>query len=182
MHPLEYLRSVARHTRADGVHVAQEFAGLVGGWGLSGPELIVAARRLLDRRPDAVELWWAASVIVAARDERSAARCVEEVLDEPHAWPDTQNRVVLVDAASPQRCLVSGRSLDVVAEAEQLELPVSLVVGQGCEVPDEYIDRIREAIEARGERVGEIDRSKFEVTSGSERCPFAPELLRRSAM
>ncbi|MEK9838084.1 MAG: hypothetical protein VW396_03365, partial [Ilumatobacter sp.] len=80
MHPLEYLRMIARDPASGDRpwEAASAFAVLVTEYGLGGSEAVPTARRLLERIPGRPELWWAASRILGAVDEGAAARQVLE--------------------------------------------------------------------------------------------------------
>lgn len=182
MHPLEYLRSVARHQRADAWSVALEFVDLVAGWGLEGAELSVAARRLLNRRPDAAPLWWAASQLVLAPEPISLAADLRdqlrgelpEVLDE--GW------VVEAAALSNQRVLFVGGDVHRFCEARAIDVPVAVVVPTGVHLDDRYLDRVREGAEGRGNDVHEEPAEGLKIVGVGSISPFASELLRTSAI
>ena len=98
VHPLEYLRSVARDPSSANRpwEAATAFALLVADHGLGGPEAVPTARRLLERLAGRPELWWSASRIVGALDERAAS---EEVLHAAAAPRPADPGLVRVVAA-----------------------------------------------------------------------------------
>ena len=132
MHPLEYLRSVARDpSSADRPwEAAAAFALLVADHGLGGPEAVPTARRLLERLAGRPELWWSASRIVSALDERTAA---EEVL---HAAAAT-GRVVVVQEA-PRTCGFASEVAALLAERAILDLQAPVLRVAGYDVPYPY--------------------------------------------
>ena len=84
VHAFEYLRSVARTRRGGDLDAAAGFVQMVAHGALDGPDLLVAARRLLERRPESVPLWWSAARLVMAPDPLHLAA---EMLDQ---WDQDQ--------------------------------------------------------------------------------------------
>ncbi len=84
VHAFEYLRSVARTRRGGDLEAAAGFVQMVAHGALDGPDLLVAARRLLERRPESVPLWWSAARLVMAPDPLHLAA---EMLDQ---WDQDQ--------------------------------------------------------------------------------------------
>ena len=68
MHPIERLRWVARAPGGDVSMVAAEAAGALAAFADDPAGLVVACRRLLERRPAAAPLWWLASRVLCALD------------------------------------------------------------------------------------------------------------------
>lgn len=68
MHPIERLRWVARSPEGDLSMVAAEAAGALASFADDPAGLVVASRRLLERRPSAGPLWWLASRVLCALD------------------------------------------------------------------------------------------------------------------
>ncbi len=84
MHPIERLRYVARSSGGDQAALVSQSAGALASLGLGGPDLVAAARRLLDRNPTAGPLWWLCGRILTAPDAWQAAReAVAAVEDDP---------------------------------------------------------------------------------------------------
>ena len=182
VHPLEYLRSVARHQRADAWSVALEFVDLVAGWGLEGAELSVAARRLLNRRPDAAPLWWAASQLVLAPEPISLAADLRDRLREELPEVLDEGWVVEAAALSNQRVLFVGGDVHRFREAKAIDAPVAVVAPTGVHLDDRYLDRVREGAEGRGDDVHEEPAEGLKIVDVGSISPFASELLRTSAI
>ena len=182
MHPLEYLRSVARHQRADVWSVAFEFVDLVGGWGLEGAELSVAARRLLHRRPDAAPLWWASAHLVVSSNPVELAQQLRDDLMAPSPEVEHDGWRIEVTAASGDSVVLVGHEHQRFTEAQALEIPVCMVVPSGVTIPSQYLKRVIEGLNARGESVAECTTENVTVVNDGKTAPFAAELLRTSAI
>jgi hypothetical protein len=68
MHPIERLRWVARAPEGDVSMVAAEAAGALAAFADDPAGLVIASRRLIERRPAAGPLWWLASRVLCALD------------------------------------------------------------------------------------------------------------------
>jgi hypothetical protein len=68
MHPIERLRWVARSPEGDVSLVAAEAADALAGFADDPAGLVIASRRLIERRPEAAPLWWLASRVLCALD------------------------------------------------------------------------------------------------------------------
>src|SRR5436305_1748056 len=68
MHPIERLRWVARAPEGDLSLVAAEAAGALAAFAADPAGLVIASRRLIERRPAAGPLWWLASRVLCALD------------------------------------------------------------------------------------------------------------------
>src|SRR2546430_639967 len=68
MHPIERLRWVARSPEGDASLVAAEAADALAGFADDPAGLVIASRRLIERRPAAGPLWWLASRGLCALD------------------------------------------------------------------------------------------------------------------
>jgi len=143
VHPLEYLRMIARDPASGDRpwEAASAFAVLVTEYGLGGSEAVPTARRLLERISGRPELWWAASRILGAVDEGAAAR---EVLEASSAQRPASGGLDAVVAAlcdpggGPPRLLVTG----AVAVRPRMLVPL------GALLPAGYADRLLPAIDA----------------------------------
>lgn len=182
VHPLEYLRSVARHQRADVWSVAIEFVDLVGGWGLEGAELSVAARRLLHRRPDAAPLWWSAAQLVLAADPVNLAQQLRDDLLAPMQEVEHDGWRVEAAAAHGDRFLLINNEYNRFTEAQALDIPVMVNVPSGTRIPAQYVERVAQGVAARGDTAVECSAEGVTVIEGGRTAPFAAELLRQSAI
>ncbi|MGH8989993.1 MAG: hypothetical protein ACRDZ7_00495 [Acidimicrobiia bacterium] len=68
MHPIERLRWVARAPEADVGLAAVEAAEALAAFADDPPGLVIACRRLIERRPSAGPLWWLGSRVLCALD------------------------------------------------------------------------------------------------------------------
>ena len=68
MHPIERLRWVARSPEGDLSIVAAEAADALAAFADDPAGLVIASRRLIERRPAAGPLWWLASRVLCALD------------------------------------------------------------------------------------------------------------------
>jgi hypothetical protein len=68
MHPIERLRWVARAPEGDVGLAAVEAAEALAAFAHDPPGLVIACRRLIERRPSAGPLWWLASRVLCALD------------------------------------------------------------------------------------------------------------------
>jgi len=66
MHPIERLRWVARSPEGDASLVAAEAADALAGFADDPAGLVIASRRLIERRPAAAPLWWLASRVLCS--------------------------------------------------------------------------------------------------------------------
>jgi hypothetical protein len=73
VHPIERLRWVARAPEADVGLAAVEAAEALAGFAGDPPGLVIACRRLIERRPSAGPLWWLASRVLCALDPGAEA-------------------------------------------------------------------------------------------------------------
>jgi hypothetical protein len=82
VHPIEHLRHVARASGADGALVAQEAARALAQMAAIEPAgLVPACRRLVERHLVSGPIWWLSARILAADDQRAAARQAATELD-----------------------------------------------------------------------------------------------------
>lgn len=68
MHPIERLRWVARSPEGDDSLVAAEAADALASFADDPAGLVIASRRLIERRPAAGPLWWLASRVLCGLD------------------------------------------------------------------------------------------------------------------
>jgi hypothetical protein len=66
MHPIERLRWVARSPEGDASLVAAEAADALAGFADDPAGLVIASRRLIERRPALAPLWWLASRVLCS--------------------------------------------------------------------------------------------------------------------
>lgn len=87
MHPIEHLRHVARATGADPGLVATEAASALAQMAAIDPAgLVPACRRLVEHHLTSGPVWWLSARVLAADDQRSAAReAASELTNDPTA-------------------------------------------------------------------------------------------------
>jgi len=68
VHPIEHLRYVARARGAEPAHLARETAHALATLRADPANLVVAARRIVGRHPEAAQLWWLCSHLLVADD------------------------------------------------------------------------------------------------------------------
>jgi hypothetical protein len=73
VHPIERLRWVARAPEGDVGLAAVEAAEALAAFADDPPGLVIACRRLIERRPSAGPLWWLASRVLCALDPAAEA-------------------------------------------------------------------------------------------------------------
>jgi len=81
MHPIERLRWVARAPEGDLSLVAAEAADALAGFADDPAGLVIASRRLIERRPAAGPLWWLASRVLCSLDPEFEAVAVAAELE-----------------------------------------------------------------------------------------------------
>jgi hypothetical protein len=84
MHPIERLRWVARSPEGDASLVAAEAADALAGFADDPAGLVIASRRLIERRPAAAPLWWLASRVLCALDPGFEAMDAAADLERDH--------------------------------------------------------------------------------------------------
>jgi hypothetical protein len=81
VHPIEWLRAVARSGDVPQAELAGEAAAALAALADDPQGLLLACRRLLDRHPTAGALWWTCARLVSAADAASEARDVQRDLE-----------------------------------------------------------------------------------------------------
>jgi hypothetical protein len=194
VHAFEYLRSVARARRADEVDTASGFVQMVAHGALDGPDLLVAARRMTERHPQAVPLWWAAARLVVAPDPTATAR---EILDGWHAdldgdprfddapEPDSgaESRPATVTAvAASSRTVVLGRGEFTRFDAARLAgRRVRVEVPFGRSLDDALLGGLLDASTDHDWVVIEVD-GDMAIRHLGPSAPHSAGLLRRSVI
>jgi hypothetical protein len=81
VHPIEWLRAVARSGDVPQAELAGEAAAALAALTDDPHGLLLACRRLLERHPAAGALWWTCARLVSAADATTEARQVQRDLD-----------------------------------------------------------------------------------------------------
>ena len=71
MHPIEYLRHVARSSGADPSVLVAETASALRAMRLDQPGFVLATRRIVDKHPTCAPLWWLCAGALSALDPPS---------------------------------------------------------------------------------------------------------------
>lgn len=84
MHPIERLRYVARSSGVDHRLLVRETAQALRGLGAEPHELVVSARRIVQRHPSSGPLWWLCARLLTAPDPmRTAWELADEIEADP---------------------------------------------------------------------------------------------------
>lgn len=171
MHPIERLRYVARAGWAGPGALGAEAAYALADLAEHEPAAVLpACRRLLERNPSCGPLWWVAARLCTAGDlVAEAARCAEELEDDPTttlvdaALPDgarvvrhggiaeaTAADVVLVDtdAVGPTGMVVDPDDCGLLEAARACESDVWVVAGAGRVLPPRLWDALVARLES----------------------------------
>jgi len=81
VHPIEWLRAVARSGDVPQTRLAAEAAGALAAIADEPHGLLPACRRLIDRNPAAGSLWWTCARLLSASDPAAEADAVQRDLD-----------------------------------------------------------------------------------------------------
>lgn len=76
MHPIEWLRAVARSDDVPHAELASEAASALAALAHDPNDLLLSCRRLLDRHPQVGSLWWACARMIAAGDPVAESRAI----------------------------------------------------------------------------------------------------------
>jgi hypothetical protein len=82
MHPIEYLRYVARATGADPVSLVHETSQAIRGLRHEPAGLVLTARRIIERHPTCGPLWWLCAQVLIAGDPFDRAAELSRELDD----------------------------------------------------------------------------------------------------
>jgi len=81
VHPIEWLRAVARSSDVPQTRLAAEAAGALAAIADEPHGLLPACRRLIDRNPAAGALWWTCARLLSSADPGREARAVQTDLE-----------------------------------------------------------------------------------------------------
>ena len=102
VHPIEHLRYVARSRAIDDSELVREAAIALASLHTSGPDLVVACRRIVERHAEIGALWWLCARLLTSPEP---SRLAWQIADEVES--DTTSR--LLAAALPDCRLVEVR-------------------------------------------------------------------------
>jgi hypothetical protein len=82
VHPIEHLRYVARARGAGATALVREAATALASLRADHANLVVAARRIVERHPEAGPLWWMSAQLLTSGDPTSLAWEIAERIDD----------------------------------------------------------------------------------------------------
>ncbi len=84
VHPIEHLRYVARSRAVDESELVREAAIALGSMHTSGPDLVVACRRIVERHVEIGALWWLCARLLTSPEPSTLAwQLADEVESDP---------------------------------------------------------------------------------------------------
>ena len=84
VHPIEHLRYLARARGADSASLVREAATALASLRADHANLVIACRRIVERHPQAGQLWWMCARLLTSDDPTSLAwQIADEVADDP---------------------------------------------------------------------------------------------------
>lgn len=204
VHAFEYLRSVARTRRGGDLEAAAGFVQMVAHGALDGPDLLVAARRMIERRPDSVPLWWSAARLVMASDPRQLAVQILDLWDRDDldvdslsvddldgadsdagavdsGFPSVRPQRVVAVAASARRFVLESGDADRMTSATLVGRRVVVDVPVSRSLDDSLLQCVLDAAPVGRWLVSEVV-TGVQVTHRGVAAPHSGGLLRRSAI
>lgn len=121
MHPIEYLRHVARASGADPTLLVRETASALRAMRLDQPGMVLATRRIVDKHPTCAPLWWLCAGALSSLDPTSR-------LAELVAEFDADRTDEHFAAIAGEELLVDSLVMDALAMGEEDSVEVLLGV------------------------------------------------------
>jgi hypothetical protein len=193
MHPIERLRWVARAPDGEVSLVVGEAASALASFADDHAGLVIACRRLIERRPECGPLWWLAARMLCALDPATEAyRAADDLERDPTSavlaaiLPDTALVLLEAHALGPPGFVAARGSGGLARAARKAGRPVWLVAGVGRTLPGPLYDALVGRLDSRSEilPLDAVDEVVTErglvapaVAARRARCPLAPELL-----
>ncbi len=207
VHPIEYLRYVARSGDASAEWLVPEAAEALRGLIDDHQTLVMGCRKLLEHHAQCGPMWWLCGHLLAARDARAAVDdLLETFLDDPTplqlslaladvdvAGPTTPLIVQAALAAAPGVVVAdTGRVGSTTTVIDRGSRPIWVVAGVGTLVPGEIFTAVTDgepsgrhrAVAVLGvDSIARVIRPDGPHGVEALRCgpdvPFIPELLAR---
>ena len=186
--------------RGGDLEAAAGFVQMVAHGALDGPDLIVAARRLLERRPESVPLWWsAARLVMAPEPQRLAVEILDQWDSEHLAYADldddarsydepddggtspVRSLTVVAVAGSTRRLVLEPGDADRVTLARLAGRRVLVEIPVGRSLDDSLLQCVLDATPQGRWIVSEAVPNTV-VTHRGPTAPHSGGLLRRSAI
>lgn len=195
---------MARTRRGGDLEAAAGFVQMVAHGALDGPDLLVAARRMIERRPDSVPLWWSAARLVMASDPRQLAVQILDLWDRDDldvdelgddaldgadsdagavdsGFPSVRPQRVVAVAASARRFVLESGDADRMTSATLVGRRVVVDVPVGRSLDDSLLQCVLDAAPVGRWVVSEVV-TGVPVTHRGVTAPHSGGLLRRSAI
>lgn len=200
---------MARTRRGGDLEAAAGFVQMVAHGALDGPDLLVAARRMIERRPDSVPLWWSAARLVMASDPRQLAVQILDLWDRDDldvddldvdelgddaldgadsdagavdsGFPLVRPQRVVAVAASARRFVLESGDADRMTSATLVGRRVVVDVPVGRSLDDSLLQCVLDAAPVGRWVVSEVV-TGVQVTHRGVTAPHSGGLLRRSAI
>jgi hypothetical protein len=195
VHPLEYLRAIARHHGGDGRREAWDLLSMIADGHFAPAEILVVGRRVVEHRGDAAMLRWVCAQLVGAIDPQSLALdLLELIAAAERGTHDGMNGSSTEDDSDAIVVLAVSSGGAALAAAEPIEEGAVVL----C-MPFTHLDEVSfiECVRSRRSAgsqcevygIADPDDGSFrplpnitKVGDPGKCCRPAPELLRRSAV
>ena len=195
VHPLEYLRAIARHHGGDGRREAWDLLSMIADGQFAPAEILVVGRRVVEHRGDAAMLRWVCAELVGAIDPQSRALDLLDLIEAVERGNyDSINETSAVDDDVATIALAVSSGGAALATAE----PIAAGAVVRC-MPFTHLDEVsfiecvrsRRSTGSHCEVYGIADPDDgqvrplpniMKVGDPGKCCRPAPELLRRSAV
>jgi len=195
VHPLEYLRAIARHHGGDGRREAWDLLSMIADGHFAPAEILVVGRRVVEHRGDAAMLRWVCAQLVGAIDPQSLALdLLELIAAAERGTHDSMKGSSTEDDSDAIVVLAVSSGGAALAAAEPIEEGAVVL----C-MPFTHLDEVSfiECVRSRRSAgsqcevygIADPDDGSFrplpnitKVGDPGKCCRPAPELLRRSAV
>ena len=195
VHPLEYLRAIARHHGGDGRREAWDLLSMIADGHFAPAEILVVGRRVVEHRGDAAMLRWVCAQLVGAIDPQSLALdLLELIAAAERGTHDSMNGSSTEDDSDAIVVLAVSSGGAALAAAEPIEEGAVVL----C-MPFTHLDEVSfiECVRSRRSAgsqcevygIADPDDGSFrplpnitKVGDPGKCCRPAPKLLRRSAV
>ena len=144
MHPIEYLRHVARSSGADPAMLVTETASALRAMRLDQPGFVLATRRIVDKHPTCAPLWWLCAGALSALDPLSRlnelAREFDSDLTVEHLFQTPIDDALVIEAMAmgndeKVEVLISALDLEDLELAKETGRTTILVARKGTRLP-----------------------------------------------
>ena len=144
MHPIEYLRHVARASGADPSMLVAETASALRAMRLDQPGFVLATRRIVDKHPTCAPLWWLCAGALSALDPPTRLRELADEFDRDptpgHLMDAEHDEALVVEAMAMGNdgcfeALVGAADADDLEWAHETGRSTILVARKGTRLP-----------------------------------------------